>query len=246
MEAARQLYRDRIEAALLLLERVLTGALTSRPALVAELRAVYSERRIEPLRGFSKDGIYDKEVATVYLVGVHGAGVISPGNYDNIFHVENRAMDVIEALKTSEGPQSSGALDAVAKSTLEIKGRSVSDKVFRALRVIFTGTIFGYYDEQLLTRAIRAYESLYPELSERLLKYAAYYSAYKIAEAIAIGAIKSPEDLKIQKYAYCLKLGFQRCKPSDRLIAEVASSVYRVCESVLARLLARDVIPKLG
>ncbi|MFN7106390.1 MAG: DUF2192 domain-containing protein, partial [Pyrobaculum sp.] len=127
----------------------------------------------------------------------------------------------------------------------ELKGRSLEDKIFRILRVAFTGVILGYFPEMLLVKAIRTYESIYPEFSERLLNYAAFYSAYKIAEDIALGKIKTPEDLKIQKYSYCLRLGFQKCKPSDRLIVEVAASIYKVSRGTLARLLAREALPKL-
>jgi hypothetical protein len=100
METAKQLHKDRIEAALTLLERVLTGAVTSRSALVAELQALYAARGIEPFRGLSKEGIYDKEIATVYLVGLYGAAVLSPGDYDNIFYIENKALEAVEIIKS--------------------------------------------------------------------------------------------------------------------------------------------------
>jgi hypothetical protein len=100
MEAAKQLHKDRIEAALTLLERVLTGAVTSRSALVAELQTLYRERGIEPFRGLSKEGVYDKEIATVYLVGIHGVAVLSPGDYDDVFYIENKAMQAVEVIKS--------------------------------------------------------------------------------------------------------------------------------------------------
>jgi Uncharacterized protein conserved in archaea len=246
METARQLHRDRIEVALILLERVLTGAISSRSALVAELQALYKERNIEPLRGRSKEGVYDKEIATVYLVGIYGAGVLSPGDFDNIFYIENKAMEAIEVIKSVTEVIPPEARDLLKKKTEEIKGKSTEDKVFRVLRVVFTGTLLGYYPEMLLVKSLKTYETAYPELSERLVNYAAFYSAYKIAEDIALGRIRTPDDLKIQKYTYCLKLGFQRCKPSDKLIAEVASSVYKVSRSVLAKLLVKGALPKLG
>jgi hypothetical protein len=96
-----------------------------------------------------------------------------------------------------------------------------------------------------MVKAIKTYETVYPDLYERLVKYAAFYSAYKIAEEIALGKVRNPDDLKILKYTYCLRLGFQKCKPSDKLIAEVATSIYKVSRSVLAKLLAKGVLPKL-
>jgi len=243
---ASQLHRARIEAALLLLEKVLSGAVTSRSALVAELQSVYKERKIEPFRGLSKEGIYDKEVATVYVVGVYGAGVMSPGEYDNIFYIENRAETALDVVRKITEVVTKEMQEELKRRTQEVKGKSEEDKVFRVLRLVFTGTVMGYFPEVLLVKAIKTYEVAYPHLSERLLNYAAFYSAYKIAEEIALGKIRTAEDLKIHKYTYCLRLGFQKCKPSDRLIAEVASAIYKVDRATLSRLFAKGVLPKLG
>ncbi len=246
METAKQLHKDRIEAALTLLERVLTGAVTSRSALVAELQALYREKGIEPFRGLSREGVYDKEIATVYLVGVYGAAVLSPGEYDNIFYIENKAVEAVEIIKSVTEVVSPDVKEMLMKKTEEIKGKSTEEKVFRVLRVVFTGAILGYYPEILMVKSIKTYEMVYPNLSERLVNYAAFYSAYKIAEEIALGKIRNPDDLKIQKYTYCLKLGFQKCKPSDKLIAEVAGSIYKVNKTLLAKLFAKGALPKLG
>lgn len=246
MEVARVLHRDRIEAALALLERVLSGAVTSRSALVAELQQLYQKKGLEPFRGVSREGIYDKEIATVYLVGIYGAGVIAPGDYDDIFYIENKAAEVVEVVRSVTEvltPELRGVLE---RKVSEIKGRSTEDRVFRVLRLVFTGAVLGYFPEMFLVKSIRTFESVYPSLAERLLNYAAFYSAYKIAEDIALGRIRSPEELKIQKYTYCLKMGFQKCKPSDKLIAEVAAHIYKVNKSTLTRLLARGALPKLG
>lgn len=97
-----------------------------------------------------------------------------------------------------------------------------------------------------MTKALKIYETVYPQLSERLVNYAAFYSAYKIAEDIALGRIRSAENLKIMKYTYCLRMGFQKCKPSDKLIAEVALHIYKVDKSLLSKLFAKGVLPKIG
>jgi hypothetical protein len=123
MEATKQLHKDRIETALTLLERVLTGAVTSRSALVAELQTLYSERGIEPLRGLSKEGVYDKEIATVYLVGIHGVAVLSPGDYDDIFYIENKAMQAVEVIKSVTEVVPPEVKDVLMKKTEEIKGK---------------------------------------------------------------------------------------------------------------------------
>jgi len=246
MEVARQLHKDRIEAALVLLERVLNGLVTSRSALVAELQEVYREKGVEPLRGLSKEGIYDKEIATVYLVGIYGAGVLAAGDYDDIFYIENRAVEAVEIIRNVGEVLPAELKEALERKTEEVKGKSAEDRVFRVLRLVFTGAVLGYYPEILLTKALKIYETAYPQLSERLVNYAAFYSAYKIAEDIALGRIRSAENLKIMKYTYCLRMGFQKCKPSDRLIAEVAHHIYKVDKSLLSKLFAKGVLPKIG
>ncbi|AFA40665.1 Uncharacterized protein conserved in archaea [Pyrobaculum oguniense TE7] len=246
METAKQLHKDRIEAALILLERVLNGFITSRSALVAELQEIYKAKRIEPFRGLSKEGVYDKEVATVYLVGVFGTGILAPGDFDNVFYIENRSLEAVEIIRNVGEVVTQETAESLRRKTDEIKGKSEEDKVFRVLRLVFTGTILGYYPEMLLVKAIKTYEVVYPSLAERLVNYAAFYSAYKIAEEIALGKIRSADNLKILKYTYCLKMGFQQCKPSDRLIAEVAHHIYKVDKSTLSKLFAKGVLPKLG
>jgi hypothetical protein len=43
-----------------------------------------------------------------------------------------------------------------------------------------------------------------------------------------------------------LKLGFQKCKPSDKLIAEVAGSIYKVNKTLLTKLFAKGALHKLA
>lgn len=152
-------------------------------------------------------------------------------------------MEIIKSLTEVITPETK---EELRKKTEEVKGKSTEDKVFRILRLVFTGTELGYYPEILMVKAIKTYETVYPDLSERLVNYAAFYSAYKIAEEIALGKIRNPDDLKILKYTYCLKLGFQKCKPSDKLIAEVAGSIYKVNKTLLTKLFAKGALPKLG
>ncbi len=241
-----RLHRDRTEAALRVLEQILSGAISSRSTLVAELQKTYGEMGLEPLRGFSREGIYDKEIATVYVVGVYGAGVLTPGEFDNIFYIENTADEILRVIREIVEVLSPHWRDVLRNKTEEVKGKSTEDKIFRVMRVAFTGAVLNYFPELFLVKVIKTYDSLYPEFSEKFINYAAFYSAYKIAEDIALGRVRTAEDLKIRKYTYCLNMGFQKCKPSDKLIAEVAASIYKVNKSLLARLFSRGAIPKLS
>ncbi|MFB6489788.1 MAG: DUF2192 domain-containing protein [Thermoproteus sp. AZ2] len=242
------LHRERVEAALEVLELALKGEVGTRLGLVEALKRAYAKRGVEPLRGFSTEGIFDKELATVHVVGVYGAAALSPGDLDNMFYIENRAAQALEIVrdKVTEvvAPDVKEGLKALVA---EIKGKDLEDKVFRFLRYAFTGTILGLFSEPLFVKSVRTAEALYPDLEEKFVRYMAFYTAYKIAELIAENTIRGPNDLKIYKYTYCLQLGFQKCKPSDKLIKEVAVNVYKIDKAKVSRLLGgKGVIPKVS
>ncbi len=242
--ASQTLHRERIEASIKVLDQILRGKILGRLEAQHVLRETYSESGVEPLGGLSRIKAYDKELATVYIVGRYGLGIIDDGTarkLDDIFHIEN-VCDAIKALLEGSAEPD---VDAVRRLIGEIKGSNTEEKVFRFLRYIFTGVILGFFDEQLLVRSIKSLEGAFPELKEKLHNYVRFYTAYKIAEMIALGQIKTLEDKKIYKYAYCVKLGFQRCNPSDKLIREIAAKVYKVPQSTLNRLFPSkgDIIP---
>ncbi len=238
------IHRERIEASIRILDRILRGRVLGRLEAQDILREVYLKSGIEPLGGLSRTKAYDKELATVYIVGRYGLGVIDDGTaqkLDNIFHVENICDSIKAILEKGDTP----AMEDIRKLIGEIKGSNTEERVFRFLRYVFTGVLLGFFDEQLLVRAIRTLEKAFPELREKLHNYVRFYAAYRIAEMIAQGQIKTPEDRKIYKYAYCVKLGFQNCNPSDKLIREIAARVYKVPVSVLNKLFPSkgDIIP---
>ena len=243
----KKLHRDRVEAALEVLEKALRGDIATRLGLVEALREAYKKRGVEPLRGFSTESIFDKELATVHIVGIYGAGVIAPGDLDNLFYIENRANQALDVVRNITEVVTDDTKERIKKIVVDIKGKDLEDKVFRFLRYAFTGTVLGVFAEPLFVKTIRTAEAVYPDMEEKFVRYMAFYTAYKIAELIAEDAIRNPNDLKIYKYSYCLQLGFQKCKPSDKLIKEVAVNVYKVDKAKVNRLLTgKGVIPKVS
>ncbi|MEL9991437.1 MAG: DUF2192 domain-containing protein [Thermoproteus sp.] len=243
----KRLHRDRVEASLEVLEKALKGEITTRLGLVEALREAYRKRGVEPLRGFSTEAIFDKELATVHVVGVYGAGVISPGDLDGIFYIENKAHAVLDIVRGITEVVTDEVKAKIKNIVVDIKGKDLEDKVFRFLRYVFTGTVLGVFAEPLFVKSVRTAEAAYPDMGEKFVRYMAFYTAYKIAELIAMDAIRGPNDLKIYKYSYCLQLGFQKCKPSDKLIKEVAVNIYKVDKAKVNRLLSgKGIIPKVS
>ncbi|KUO85430.1 MAG: hypothetical protein AT711_04680 [Thermoproteus sp. CIS_19] len=243
----KRLHRERVEAALEVLEKALRGEATTRLDLVEALREAYRRRGVEPLRGFSTESIFDKELATVHIVGIYGAGAMAPGDLDNLFYIENKAHAVLDMVRNITEVVTDETKENIKRHVADIKGKDLEDKIFRFLRYAFTGTVLGVFSEPLFVKAVRTAEAVYTDMEEKLVRYMAFYTAYKVAELIATDAIRSPNDLKIYKYSYCLQLGFQKCKPSDKLIKEVAVSVYKVDKAKVNRLVTgKGIIPKVS
>ena len=246
MQRLNQLHRARIEAAIELLNEVLAGRVRSRSELVARLMEKYAERGLEPLRGLSRDRIFDKELATVHVVGKYGLAILDSASFDEIFFIENRCSQLADAIAAAGEADEQRVVAEVRRVVEGLKGE-LEERVFRCLRYIFTAVILGFMGEPALVKALRIFEQTYPQLRERFNRFASFYAAYRIAEMIALGQIRKPEQKKIHKYSYCLRLGFQNCAPSDRLIMEIARAVYGVDEKTLAKVFAsgKEYVPRV-
>jgi len=246
MQRLNPLHRARIEAAVELLNEVLGGSIRSRSELVAKLIEKYSERGIEPLRGLSKDRIFDKELATLHVIGKYGLAILDSSSFDEIFFIENRCSRLADVIASAGEGEEQRLVEEFRRAVSELKGE-LEERVFRCLRYIFTAVVLGLMGEPVLAKAIRAAMVAYPQLRDRLTRFASFYAAYRIAEMIAMGLIRRPEQKKIHKYSYCLRMGLQNCAPSDRLIIEVARAVYKVDEKLLARVFAsgKEYVPRV-
>jgi len=249
----RQLYKDRFEAAVELWDKIMRGEITTRTQLEEMLYIVYKRRNIEPFRGLSKVRIYDKEIATVYVVGKYGLGLVDEdnvGTFKGIFTVEvpcDEAFGLLRSrgyrLSEEDSSRVRGYIDNPAL------GEGLEERVFRFMRFVFTGTIMGFFGEVDFVNSYRVLLTIFNELESRLINYVRFYVAFKVAEQIALGQIRTPDEKKITKYAYCVKLNVDRCVPSERLIREVAVRVYGVPRRVVDRLFpneGKSFIPRAG
>jgi len=235
----RQLYKDRIEVAVDLWDKILRGQITSRTQLEEQLYIMYKQRGIEPFRGFSKIRIYDKEIATVYVVGRYGLGfgddIINATKH--IFNVEYRCDKAYTLLKNN-GFQNISEIKYEVRELIDsnILGLGLEDRVFRFMRYVFTGTILEFFEEQEFIKTYNVLKEIFSELGDKLIRYVKFYVAFKVAELIALGQVKDPIEKKIFKYAQCVRINVPMCSPSDALIREVALRVYKVPKKVLDKL----------
>lgn len=239
MVEVKDLYRDRVNVAVELWDKVLRGEVVSRGELVELLIKYYEEHKIEPFRGLTKIDIYDKELATVYVVGVYGMGLVTPRdieeNYGSLFKVELLADKAYNMVKDYNGDSSKLSLRNLIEDNQSL-GDSLEERVFRVYRLIYTGAVLGLMPESDISKAYTVFYETFEPLRNRLVNYVKFYIATKIAEGIALGRFKNQNEVRIEKYAYCIRLGLEKCAPTNRLIHEIALSVYKVPASVVNRL----------
>jgi len=202
-----------------------SGKRVTRADVVRMLREAYGKERISPLRGASvPEDIYEKELASLYVVGKYGMGLeeVYPQLFDEVFGDEVRYEKAIAALLT-EPPETARA------KVQALLGRLDDNVIARMLRLKFTEVYFGFADEESLVKLIKALVAALPEKERIAVKYARFYIAFKIASAIARGEVRDRITKEALKQASALAFdGLQGVIPDDNYIAKIASEVFGV------------------
>ncbi len=239
MVEIKDLYRERVNVAVELWDKVLRGEVVSRGELVNLLAKYYEEHDIEPFRGLTKIDIYDKELATVYVVGVYGMGLVTMHDveeeYGSLFKVELTSDKAYGVIRNYNGDESRTALRNLIEDNQAL-GDSLEERVFRVYRLVYTGAVLGFIPEDDIAKTYKVFYDVFEPLRQRLVNYVKFYIATKVAEGIALGRFASQNEVRIEKYAYCVRLGLEKCAPTNRLIHEIALSVYKVPANVVNRL----------
>ncbi len=202
-----------------------SGRKVDREFVVRMLREAYERERISPLRGASMpEDIYDKEMASLYVVGKYGMGLeeVYPNLFDEIFKDEVKYEKAIAALLTEE-PETARAKVQV------LLGRLDDNVIARMLRLKFTEIYFGFADEEALVSLVKALIKAFPEKERIAVKYARFYIAFKIASAISRGEVRNRITKEALKQATALNFdGLQGVIPDDNYISKIAVEVFRV------------------
>ncbi|WP_238375076.1 DUF2192 domain-containing protein [Vulcanisaeta thermophila] len=236
---AKMLYRDRIEVAIEIWDKILKGEVTDRNHLRNLLKDRYRRTRIKPLMGFYKSGIYDKEIATVFVVGKYGLGIVgdeTTKTLSNLFSVEIKCNKTYQLLKNKNYQPDTESIKQINEIINEDWGpklKTTKDKALRILRYVFTGVILRFIPEEDLVNTYKALGSIYTNLTTTLKGYIKFYVAFKVAEDIALHRIRKPEEEKIMKYVYCLRLGLTKCIPTDAQIRAIATHVLKTPQNLV-------------
>jgi len=224
-------HAKRVEACIDLISRVLRGDIGSREEAVRELERLYRALGIEPIRGWSKINLFEKELCTVYVVAKYGLGLEVDEYrdlYERVLWLEAGAERAAERIKAGEG----------VEAVLEELGSADENVVFRTARLEATAVLLGFKPEEELALLLNRLSELFPALAQRIVGFKRFYVAFRVAQAVAEGVIRTRLEKEAIKHALCVKLGAERAAPPDEFIREIALNVLKLEERRVARVVS--------
>ena len=230
MGEQRGVYKTRITAAIDILSRLLKEHIVDRSLAADILKTVYEERGLSPIMGASTPpDIYDKELATLYVVARYGLGLDQeePEWFQTLFYREI-AYEEAAKLILSGAPR-----DQVEKALGELN----ENQVARMLRVATVKVLLGYSSEDELFRLLRAIPRVLPDYSQVARKFARFYIALRVAEAIATRRVRDRIAKEAEKQALAARIGLEKIIPDDKYIAIIAQRLFHLPRGRLSRML---------
>ena len=233
---ARDVLKDRISAAMEALSRIVRENVRDRRKAQHIVEEVYRSRALQPIRGKAwPPDIWDKELATLYVIARYALGLDK--DYPNIFHSVFSVEEMLE--KAGEVVLESNDLGQARKMLLfYLGGRTDSNTIARLLRVFATEVIFGFRSEREFEELLRKLANVLPEEIQTIRKYARYYIALRLAQAIAARLIKNRIVKEALKQALAARIGFEKVLPDDEYVGFIARSVFGVDKRRLERVLS--------
>lgn len=231
----RNPYRKRIQVAVDILGELIGRNDVDRYKFIELMKYKYSKAKIQPIRGKAlPPDIYDKELATLYVIGKYGLGIDI--DYSEIF---NRIFDKEILLDQAIEDVLKGEYEKARKVLVELSSARIIDSniVARMLRVGFTKTILGFTSEDVFFELLRKCEEAFPEERRTVHNFARFYIAFKLAEEIYSGNIRDRITKEAYKQALAMKMGFSKIMPSDKYIYTIASDVFNINKHVLEKIL---------
>ncbi|HIQ10596.1 MAG TPA: DUF2192 domain-containing protein [Pyrodictium sp.] len=233
---ARDVLKDRISAAMEALSRIIRGNVRDRGEARQIVEEVYRSRALQPIRGKAwPPDIWDKELATLYTIARYALGL--DRDYPDIFHNIFSVEEMLE--KAGEAVLESNDIELARKLLLFYLGGKVdSNTVARLLRVFATEVIFGFRSEREFEELLRKLVNVLPEETQTIRKYARYYIALRLAQAIAARLIKNRIAKEALKQALAARIGFEKILPDDEYVSFIARSVFSVDKRKLEKILS--------
>ncbi|MEM3228961.1 MAG: DUF2192 domain-containing protein [Fervidicoccaceae archaeon] len=237
MVPQKKIYRKKISVAIDILSEISEKMIADRDKVIKLLKEKYEEYRISPFRGIAQpEDLYDKEMATLYVVGKYGMGLDEdyPEIFERVFEKEKKYEAFINAIIPEQGNGDSRArlLEKLGSSELS------SNDVARILRIVFTKVIFGFAQDDELLNLMNKIEKFFPENAKDVRNFKRFFIGFKLAEMIATGEIRSRVEKEAMKQALVLKLGSGKTAPDDKYVSVIARKVFKVPGEKIEKLLS--------
>ncbi|MCX8195626.1 MAG: DUF2192 domain-containing protein [Acidilobaceae archaeon] len=213
-----------------------SGGALVRGDAVKLLSDVYQKESIKPLKGaMNPADIYDKELASLYVVGKHGMALEEsyPELFDKIFTEEVKYENAINIM-LKEPPER--AREKVKAMLGEVDDNIIS----RIFRLKLTEVFFGFDNKDRLLELIKVALKVYPEKERVIKNYMKFYIAFSVAEAISKKEVRDKIEKEVLKQSLALQLGLDKKKlPDDDYVRTIAMEVFQVSPRVLDSILVK-------
>jgi hypothetical protein len=236
------LVEPRRDATQELVNLVELGKVSDRDGAREALERLYRERALQPIRGKAwPEDLWDKELATVYILAKYILGVKVSESFRKIFYMEETLEEAVELLTSDKEDEE------VKRWVLFLLGGAVdSNTIARLLRIQATKVVFGLSDDDTMARLLRRLATIFPEEQNSVRKYARYYIALRTAQMIALHKVRNRIEKEAFKQALAARIELPKVLPDDDYIKYIALNVFNVPKKVVEKVFAKENLTKRG
>ncbi|ADX83308.1 DUF2192 domain-containing protein [Sulfolobus islandicus] len=225
----KEIYRERIKVLTdiwsLLME---SWESLSRKDVIEIVKNAYTKKNIKPFRGFNADGLYEKELVSLFVVGKYGLGLFEDNKeiFDKLLSKEEDYDEISKLI-----------IDGNVNEAFEKSGNS-KEVLARALRTTFTKIIFSFESEDKMYKSLKNLNiSEKDEIKHTSRSFSRFYTAFKLAESIAEGIVRDRLTYIATKKAIAISIGIEYPLPKADYVALIAKEVFNVNKKILNKIL---------
>jgi len=200
--------------------------ISSREDIISILKREYEKNGTEPFRGVAKpQDLYEKDLITLYLVGVYGLGIADEARdiIDKFLEPEKLYEKASEILINTNDPE------ATRKEIISLFNRTPDSSILsKIFRVEILKHYFGFVTEDRMSRLLINMLKAFPEEEATVRRLSKFYIAYKVGLAILNNEIRDWTTKEIYKQAIAVELKGIKGIPDDDYIAKILSSIFGV------------------
>jgi len=231
--------RARVQLIIDCWSRILRGEARSRDDVARILKELYEKHKVEPIRGVSKPAdIYDKEIASVYVIGKYGLGldqeIDSSEDLRNIFSIEIDAENLVKLMIRGKTRKE------ICEEWKDLCSKLNEFLILRSLRFAFTMMYFDFLSKEDFNKFLRKLYEEFQEYGETIRRIAKFYLAYRLGEILSKNEAINKIDFDIKRNILGLELGIPRAVPGPRYVIDVAKHFFNLPKSVVDRVISPD------